>query len=155
MNETLRAALGERFPASFGPEAGELSWEPTIPAAQHRELARALRDEHGFVMYVSVIATHHPGDDGEAFEVSTVLRRPGPGSETFQWCVRLEGEEPRIDSLVGLFPGADWQEREQYDLLGVLFDGHPDLRRLMLPEDWEGHPLRKDFPIDRPHQPWR
>lgn len=53
--------------------------------------------------------------------------------------------EPRIDSLCDLWPAANWQEREVYDLFGIVFEGHPDLRRIMLPDDWEGHPLRKDY----------
>ena len=52
---------------------------------------------------------------------------------------------PRIESLFDLWPAADWQEREVFDLFGIEFDGHPDLRRIMLPDDWEGHPLRKDY----------
>lgn len=155
MNKELREALGKKFPQCFGPEAVVFDWEPMLQAHCHRELARTLRDEWGFTMYVTVVATHYQDGEGEAFEVSTVLRRPGPATETFQWCVRLEGDDPHIDSLADLFPGADWQEREQYDLVGVVFDGHPDLRRLMLPEDWEGHPLRKDYAIDKPHHPWR
>ena len=54
-------------------------------------------------------------------------------------------EKPEVDSVVEIWKGADWLERETYDLLGVIFKGHPDLRRLMLPEDWTGHPLRKDY----------
>ncbi len=59
--------------------------------------------------------------------------------------VVLDRERASVPSLTGLFPAADWHEREQYDLLGVTFEGHPDLRRLMLPDDWQGHPLRKDY----------
>lgn len=58
-------------------------------------------------------------------------------------------------TLSGIWPGADWQEREQFDLVGVIFEGHPDLRRIMLPEDWEGHPLRRDYAIETRHPPWR
>ena len=60
-----------------------------------------------------------------------------------------------IPSLSGVLAGADWQEREQWDLVGVGFAGHPDLRRLMLPADWQGHPLRKDEAADAPRPPWR
>ena len=56
-------------------------------------------------------------------------------------------EELAIDSVVGLFPAANWPEREVYDLFGIHFAGHPDLKRILLPDDWDGHPLRKDFPI--------
>jgi NADH-quinone oxidoreductase subunit C len=52
-----------------------------------------------------------------------------------------------IESLTALYPGAGWPEREIYDLFGIVFDGHADLRRLMMPDDWEGHPLRKDYPV--------
>jgi NADH-quinone oxidoreductase subunit C len=56
-------------------------------------------------------------------------------------------EDPEIDSVVPLFPGADWAEREVYDLYGILFRGHPHLTRILCPDDFEGHPLRKDFPL--------
>jgi NADH-quinone oxidoreductase subunit C len=60
--------------------------------------------------------------------------------------VRLHADQP-VDSLTPVFPGAGWPERELYDLFGIVFDGHQDLRRLMMPDDWEGHPLRKDYPV--------
>jgi NADH-quinone oxidoreductase subunit C len=60
--------------------------------------------------------------------------------------VRIDADQS-IPTLTTLFPGAGWPERELYDLFGIVFDGHEDLRRLMMPEDWEGHPLRKDYPV--------
>jgi NADH-quinone oxidoreductase subunit C len=60
---------------------------------------------------------------------------------------RVSTEAPEIDSVVELFPGADFPEREVYDMFGVRFDGHPDLRRILMPEDYEGHPQRRDFPM--------
>ena len=61
--------------------------------------------------------------------------------------VRLTGQDPVVDSLVPVWPGANWLEREIFDLFGIRFSGHPDLRRILLPEDWEGYPLRRDFPV--------
>jgi NADH-quinone oxidoreductase subunit C len=62
--------------------------------------------------------------------------------------VRLTGQDPVVDSLVPVWPGANWLEREIFDLFGIRFNGHPDLRRILLPEDWEGYPLRRDFPVE-------
>ena len=59
--------------------------------------------------------------------------------------VRLDRSAPVVDSLTAIWKTADWHEREAYDLMGITFNGHPDLRRILLPADWEGHPLRKDY----------
>jgi NADH-quinone oxidoreductase subunit C len=61
--------------------------------------------------------------------------------------VLLPGDDLEIPSIVGLFPSANWSEREIYDMFGITFAGHPDMRRLLMPEDWDGHPLRKDYPL--------
>ncbi|OLB03520.1 MAG: hypothetical protein DMD98_06570 [Candidatus Rokuibacteriota bacterium] len=68
---------------------------------------------------------------------------------------RLGPGETRCPSLAGLCRGADWMERECYDMFGVRFEGHPDLRRILLSEDWEGYPLRKDYAVDTPFAPYR
>ena len=62
--------------------------------------------------------------------------------------VRLSSSSPTVDSLTSIWPGANYFEREVFDLFGVRFAGHPYLRRIMMPEDWEGHPLRKDYPVE-------
>ncbi|HEY8549822.1 MAG TPA: NADH-quinone oxidoreductase subunit C [Vicinamibacterales bacterium] len=61
--------------------------------------------------------------------------------------VRVPGTDPVVATLCDVWPNANWYEREVYDLFGILFDGHPDLRRVLMPEDWEGHPARKDYPV--------
>ncbi len=72
---------------------------------------------------------------GERLRVKAPLAEPADGSY------------PVIDTVTELWAGANWLEREVWDLFGIVFDGHPDLRRLLMPEDWEGHPLRKDYPV--------
>jgi NADH-quinone oxidoreductase subunit C len=62
--------------------------------------------------------------------------------------VKLQGEDPNIDSLTLIWPGANFFEREVFDLFGVRFDEHPNLTRIMMPDNWEGHPLRKDYPVE-------
>jgi NADH-quinone oxidoreductase subunit C len=67
---------------------------------------------------------------------------------------RMESENPRIDSMVPIWPAANAFEREVFDLFGIDFKGHPDLRRILMPEDWEGHPLRKDYPVQGSITQW-
>ena len=70
--------------------------------------------------------------------------------ETIRLRVRLPGGNPVIQSVVPVWPTANWHEREIFDLLGIRFEGHPNLRRMLLPDDWEGYPLRKDYPVEGP-----
>jgi NADH-quinone oxidoreductase subunit C len=71
-----------------------------------------------------------------------------PKKERVRLKVRLDGGSPALDSVTQVWPGANYFEREVYDLFGVRFAGHPYLRRLLMPEDWEGYPLRKDYPVE-------
>ncbi len=79
----------------------------------------------------------------------------------FRHMIRIKAEvpeeDPVIDTVVPIYRGADWHERECYDMFGITFRGHPDLRRILLPEDWEGHPLRKDYPLEgyKGERDWR
>ena len=62
--------------------------------------------------------------------------------------VMLEGDSPSVDSIVPVWPSANFYEREVFDLFGITFNGHPNLRRIMMPDEWQGHPLRKDYPVE-------
>lgn len=162
MSPELTTAIAALLGIDSVPATGML-----VGRAHHLALAALLRD-HGYTFYVTCCASHWPAQAAtktapeclEHFEVATVLRRPAArsldaaGSVTFAWRVEVPADGA-LDSLALLFAGADWQEREQYDLVGVRFAHHPDLRRLMMDEDWPGHPLRKDYPIETSHAPWR
>jgi NADH-quinone oxidoreductase subunit C len=87
-------------------------------------------------------------------------------SMTYRRRVRLEvavpAEDPHVPSLTALYPTADWQERETYDLFGIVFNDHPDLTRILMPDDWVGHPLRRDYPVggetvefSQEHEKWQ
>jgi len=146
------------FHDDFGVTEFPADAAPVVPADRHVALASRLRDR-GYAQLVYVVATHFPEKKGakpqpERFEVACALRTVGKGSRIAAWRVVLAPGES-IPTLVGLFAGADWQEREQYDLVGVRFEGHPDLRRIMMPETWAGHPLRKDYASDTACPPWR
>jgi NADH-quinone oxidoreductase subunit C len=84
------------------------------------------------------------------FEMTYLLLNPGgqgrPAAR-LRLKVRVSGTDPRLPTVSEVWPAANWAEREAFDLYGILFDGHPDLRRILLPEDWEGFPMRKDYPV--------
>ena len=153
----LAALLGE-----LGVAVAEKHGPPLVPVERHPELARRLK-AMGYRQLVSIVATHwlpgtgRAGKDAaeiEHYEVTTLLRTVGPGSRLATWSVRQVVGQP-VPTLSGIFAGADWQEREQYDLVGVVFSGHPDLRRLMMMENYTGHPLRRDFASNTAAAPWR
>jgi NADH-quinone oxidoreductase subunit C len=68
--------------------------------------------------------------------------------EYIRLCTLLDGADPAVESMTSVWPSADYYEREVFDLFGIRFEGHPNLRRIMLPDEWEGHPLRKDYPVE-------
>ncbi len=140
-------SLPEDLIQSFGVEVSEQGI-PYVPRDRLPELAKALKDR-GYRFFAFVTAV----DYKEYLELVYLIRNLDTGDEAF-FKVKIQEGEP-VPTLSHLYEGANWHEREVYDLFGVTFDGHPDLRRILLPEDWEGHPLRKDYPMDAPHPPYR
>ncbi|HXF57202.1 MAG TPA: NADH-quinone oxidoreductase subunit C [Actinomycetota bacterium] len=142
------AGLLERLRARF-PDAYEYRGEANVVVDREELLdaLRHLRDEPSlsFRFLSDVSATDWPDLDPRFWVVYHLL------SMEHRWRVRvrvgLPADDPRVPSAVALFPTADWLEREVFDFFGVVFEGHPDLRRIELPEDWEGYPLRKDAPL--------
>ncbi len=87
-------------------------------------------------------------DCGSEIELVYRLQSRGMAAAVFLRC-RVPATDAKVPSMYSLWPSADWQEREVFDLFGVRFEGHPDLRRILLPDEWEGHPLRKDYRDER------
>ena len=119
-----------------------------VPKDRLIEVVRAARDddELRFETCTSVSAVHYPDETGEEFHVVYSLL-----SMTHNRRILLEvttsAAEPVIDSVTGVYPHADWHEREAWDMFGIIFTGHPGLTRILMPDDWDGHPLRKDYPL--------
>jgi NADH-quinone oxidoreductase subunit C len=120
------------------------------------ELVRALRRD-GFSLCVDVTAVDylaHPGRslpsgiEAERFEVVVNLLQFETGSR-LRVRVQVPAEDPSVPSLFSIWPGCDAPEREVFDMFGIRFEGHPDLTRILMPEDWEGYPLRKDYAVGR------
>lgn len=134
--------LANRFP-EWVKEDQRPGYHGYIVAPQHiQDLARKLRDEFGYESLSSVTGVDYLAQN--QLEVVYHLRNLTAG-EPLEFKVQLPRENPVVDSLVPVFPGADFQEREAWDLLGIHFEGHPDLRRIFLWEGFNGHPLRKDW----------
>jgi NADH-quinone oxidoreductase subunit C len=142
MIDRLRAL----FP-DVGFERGPATDQPTVlvPKGDLLEVCRALRDSSdlAFVLLVDVTAV----DWWPREPRYQVVYHLSSMSERLRVKVSLAGDSPHLPTLQGVWPAAGWLEREVWDMFGIVFDEHGDLRRLLMPEDWEGYPLRKDFPV--------
>ncbi len=127
-------------------DCGELTFH--IAREHLVRTARTLRDDPAlrFELCTGVSGVHYPGDKGRELHAVYHLR-----SVTHGRLIRLEvsapDADPHIPSLVTVYPTNDWHERETYDFFGIVFDDHPALTRIMMPDDWQGHPQRKDYPL--------
>ena len=138
----------------------KLGDDPVVRTTYHRELAtlevvpRSVRDviaylksddEEPYPLLMSVHGCDYLPDEprlGVHYQLLSMER-----TERLNVKTRVRVDDPHLPTIVDVFPGANFQEREVYDMFGVVFDGHPDLRRILMPEDYEGHPQRRDFPM--------
>jgi NADH-quinone oxidoreductase subunit C len=137
----LAARVGDRFT-----DVLHARGEVTVVVGRD-ELVDALirlRDQPdlSFRFLSSVTATDHPGREPRFWVVYEL--RSVEHAHRLRVKAGLPGDDPHVPTVTDLFPTANWHEREIWDLFGLVFDGHPDLDRILLPDDWEGHPLRKD-----------
>ncbi len=160
-DDEVAAAIVERFAGSiFDRSHGQ----PVVyvDRAVFADVARFLRDEQQFTMCVDVTATDHLLDGvryvpsrgtGEAvsterYEVVANFLSHVRNRRVRVICA-VPDADPSVPSLTGVYPGTNFPERETYDFFGIDFVGHPELTRILMPDDWEGHPLRKDYPAAR------
>lgn len=120
-----------------------------VPAERLLEICRFLREEASFDLdYCSFVSAVDRPEAGTIEVVYHLFSMTAHHELLLK--VRTPREAPRVPSVTGIWSGANWHERETYDLFGVVFEGHPDLRRIMMTEDWTGHPLRKDYVYQEP-----
>ena len=119
-----------------------------VRASELVAVARTLRDEPGlrFELCLGVSGVHYPDQSGRELHAVYHFRSITHGRR-----VRVEvcvpDSDPHIPSIMDVYPTNDWHERETYDFFGIIFDGHPHLTRIQMPDDWQGHPQRKDYPL--------
>ena len=148
--ERVEEKLRERFPGvAFERQTAEAMRDPTLllPAEHLVEVCTFLRDdpECAFAMLAWISGVDRL-PRAPRFEVVYNLLSLEHNAR-FTLKVRVPEEQPKVPTVVGVWPTANWHERETYDFYGIVFTGHPDLTRILLPEDWVGWPLRKDSPL--------
>jgi NADH-quinone oxidoreductase subunit C len=124
----------------------------TVPREHIVDACTSLKSKHGFDMLVDLCGCDNGVEDDPRFEVNYHLFST-KHYHRLRLKVLLSEDDAKVATVTGLWKTADWHERETYDLLGVIFEGHPDLRRILLPSDFDGHALRKDYPL-RGYEPY-
>jgi len=143
-----RARIQERFGMNAIADGG---LTVTLPRERWQEFGRFALEELG-CRYFNWLSAVDWKDQG--LEVLCRVENLDAGL-VLTTRTRLAAGETTCPTLTYLYRGADWMERECYDMFGIVFEGHPDLRRILLSEDWEGYPLRKDYAVDTPLAPYR
>jgi NADH-quinone oxidoreductase subunit C len=146
MEEILQSAItaaADRYGAELSLFLGETTL--FIPTENIAAVTQMLRDEFGFDTFIDSTAVDYFPNTDPRFHVVYQLYSMR-FNHRIQLRVPVSGINPSIKTVENIYPGANWYEREMWDLFGIRFEGHSDLRRIVMPEDWEGHPLRKDYP---------
>ena len=140
----------ERFPERVGAPV-EAFGETSIDVARDEllDVVRYLRDEEGYDFLADWSAVDHLGqtEPDRRFLCAAHLASIREQRPRLRLRVWIPDGDETCPSLTGIWPTADFQEREMFDFFGIRFEGHPDLRRIFMPEEWEGHPQRKDYPL--------
>jgi NADH-quinone oxidoreductase subunit C len=123
----------------------------TVDTSILTEILMRMRDEEGFDYCVDITAVHYPKRD-QQFDIVYVLYS-FPKNERIRVKTKI-ADGQHVPTAVGLWETANWLEREAFDMFGIIFDGHPGLKRILLPDEWKGHPLRKDYDILKQDQEW-
>jgi NADH-quinone oxidoreductase subunit C len=142
--QTTAAALAQRLGVQVLEFRGDISL--VVPAEQIVELNCLLRDEFGFEMLAALTAVDYWPEQEPRFHVVYQFLSLQHNAR-IGLRVPLNGNAPSLPTIEGVYPNANWHEREIWDMFGIRFEGHSDLRRILMPYDWEGHPLRKDYPL--------
>jgi len=147
MSKELQAVvkdLKKRFEVQESEFRGHTSL--AVSPQQIVAVCQALRDDHAFEMLASQTAVDYWPQEAPRFHV---VYQFNSYSKKLRLEVRvpLDGNAPSMDSITPVYPNANWHERELWDMFGIRFENHPDLRRILMPYEWEGHPLRKDYPL--------
>jgi NADH-quinone oxidoreductase subunit C len=136
--------LEERFDGETTVFRGQV--QVLVPADQIVAAATYLRDEESFEIMPDITAVDYYPQQSPRFHI---VYQFSSYSRNIRITLRvpLDGDNPTLETMIPVFPNANWLERELWDMFGIKIEGHPDLRRILMPYDWEGHPLRKDYPL--------
>lgn len=156
--DEVASALEQALDASPGPGYAEAiegiiidRGEMTVMIRREHLLAvaRVLRDDPAlrFELCSGVAGVHYPGEEGRELHAVNHLLSITNGNRRIRIETTCPDDDPHIPSIVEVYPANTWHERETWDFFGIIFDGHPALTRILMPDDWPGHPQRKDYPL--------
>lgn len=145
---TDSTAIVDKLVARFKGEKIEFAGEASAVLTVDKllEAAKAIRDEFGFDMLSTMTAVDYWPEENPRFHLFYRFNSL-PNRMTLNVRVPISALAPVAPTIESVYKSANWNEREVYDMFGIKFEGHSDLRRLLMPEDWQGHPLRKDYPL--------